>query len=174
MAYLVLAYPELKGTDFETIQNYRKDKDGLFFNVVNPHFTVVFPMSGILQEEFIAEVKDQCTAFTKFDFTIRCATINKDAFSDYFHTFLVPDEGYSIFIKLHDKLYSNKFKSSLRLDIDFVPHIGIGNSLDKFACKKMVDEWNEKEFSISGRISHLTIVKYENNCVTKIKDIELK
>ena len=38
----------------------------------------------------------------------------------------------------------------------------------------MVDEWNEKEFSISGRITHLTVVNYENNIVSKIEEIELK
>lgn len=110
----------------------------------------------------------------KFDFIIRCATINKDAFSDYYHIFLVPDEGYSRIIKLHDKLYSDKLKNNLCLDLDFIPHIGIGNSIDKYTCKKMVDEWNEKDFSISGRITHLTIVNYKNSIVTELEDIELK
>lgn len=174
MAYLVLAYPELTGEDFDRIQSYRRDKDELFFKIVKPHFTIVFPVIDILEEEFIREIKDKSANFKKFDFVIRCATINKDAFSDYFHVFLAPDEGYSRFIKLHDKFYIDKLKSNLRLDIDFVPHIGIGNSKDKYACKKMVDEWNGQEFSISGRITHLTVVNYANSIVTKIEEIELK
>lgn len=174
MAYLVLAYPELTSENFDKIQNYRQGNDELFFNVVNPHFTIVFPVFDISEEEFIREIKDKSAKFKKFDFVIRCATINKDAFSDYFHAFLVPDEGYSKIIKLHDKLYSDKLKNNLRLDIDFVPHIGIGNSIDKFSCKKMVDEWNEKEFFISGKIINLTIVNYDNGLITKIEEIELK
>ena len=142
--------------------------------MVEPHFTIVFPVHDIAQEEFTREVKDKSQNLLKFDFVIRCATINKDAFSDYFHAFLVPDEGYSQIVRVHDKLYSEKLKDNLRLDIDFVPHIGIGNSKDKFLCKKMVDKWNEKEFSIQGTISLLTVVKYENNTVTKIEEIELK
>jgi 2'-5' RNA ligase len=174
MAYLVLAYPELTNENFDRIQCYRKDNDELFLKVVNPHFTIVFPVFDIPEEEFTREIKDKSVNLAKFDFIIRCATINKDAFSDYFHTFLVPDEGYSDIVKLHDKLYSEKLKNNLRLDLDFIPHIGIGNSIDKYACKKMVDEWNEKDFSISGRITHLTIVNYENNIVTELEDIELK
>lgn len=174
MAYLVLAYPELRNEDFEQIQNYRKHFDELFFRVVNPHFTIVFPVFDVSKEEFINEVKQKSKDVNKFDFTIRCANINKDAFSDYFHTFLVPDEGYSNVVKLHDILYSGKLKDNLRLDLDFVPHIGIGNSKDKFSCKKMVDEWNRKEFSISGKINYLTIVNYENNKVTKVHEIELR
>lgn len=174
MAYLVIAYPEMSSENFERIQSFRKYNDELLFKVVDPHFTVVFPVFDVLEEEFIREVKSKSQNVSKFEFVIRCATINKDAFNDYFHTFLVPDEGYSKFIKLHDKLYSEKLNSKLHLDIDFIPHIGVGKSFDKFACKKMVDEWNEKEFSIPGRITHLTVVSYENNLLTKINDIELK
>ena len=173
MAYLVLAYPDLTSKNFDQIQNCRKDNDELFFKVVEPHFTIVFPVFNISEDEFVREVKDKSECLTKFDFVIRCATINKDAFSDYYHTFLVPDEGYSRIVKLHDKLYSEKLKDNLRLDIDFIPHIGIGNSKDKFLSKKMVDEWNENEFSISGTILRLTVVNYENGIVTKIEDIRL-
>jgi len=174
MAYLVLAYPELNRADFERIQSYRKINDELFYKVVEPHFTIVFPVFDISKKEFIDEIKEKSSAFTKFDFTIRCATINKDAFNDWFHAFLVPDEGYSRIVKLHDRLYSGILKDNLRLDIDFVPHIGIGNSKDKYACKRMVDEWNKQDFSICGKITNLTIVNYEDNIVTKIEEVELR
>jgi 2'-5' RNA ligase len=87
---------------------------------------------------------------------------------------LVPDEGYSNIIKLHDKLYSGSFQDYQRLDIDFVPHIGIANSKDKFRCKQMVEEWNEKDFSIKGTISHLTIATYDQERITHLKKIELR
>ena len=173
MAYLVLVYPELTAESFDQIQNYRRDNDELFFKVVEPHFTIVFPVFNISLDEFVSEIKEKSRGVTRFDFVIRCATINKDAFNDYFHTFLLPDEGYSRIVKLHDKLYSERLKDNLRLDLDFIPHIGIGNSKDKFVCKKMVDQWNEKEFSIAGTISRLTVVSYENNIITKIEEIEL-
>ena len=159
MAYLVLAYPELTNENFDRIQSYRKDNDELFFNVVNPHFTIVFPVFDISEEEFTKEVKDKSANSVKFDFIIRCATINK---------------GYSRIVKLHDKLYSDKLKENLRLDLDFVPHIGIGNSQDRYKCKKMVDEWNKKEFELRGTISRLTIVRYEDDVVTTIEEIKLK
>lgn len=86
----------------------------------------------------------------------------------------VPDEGYSRIVKLHDRLYSDKLKDNLRLDLDFIPHIGIGNSLDRYKCKKMVDEWNKEEFELRGTISRLKIVRYENDVVTTIEEIKLK
>ncbi|WP_106793436.1 2'-5' RNA ligase family protein [Aquimarina sp. Aq78] len=173
MAYLVLAYPEIKKSDFDVIQNYRKENDKLFYNVVEPHFTIVFPVFDQTETDFIAEIKKQAATFNNFDFVLRCATINKDAFNEYFHTFLVPDEGYSNIVKIHDRLYSGILKENHRLDLDFIPHIGIGNSLNKLDCKKMVDQWNKDEFEIGGTVKTLTIAEYKNNNLRQIEEIKL-
>jgi len=175
MAYLVIAYPDLTKNDFDKIQRYREQNDKLFFKIVDPHFTIVFPIFDMTENEFINEVRLQATNIEKFSFKIRCSTINKDSFSDHYHAFLVPDEGFSNIVKLHDKIYCDKLKDNLRLDIDFIPHIGIGNSLDKNFCKSMVDEWNRNDFLIAGSVSKLTIVKYENDKgITEMKNINLK
>lgn len=173
MAYLVISYPELSLSDYNRIQNYRRVNDPLYYSVVEPHFTFVFPVFDIEQEVFLQEATSLLKGVKKIDFTLRCATINKDAFSDYFHILLIPEEGYSKIVKLHDRLYSGLFKNNLRLEIDFIPHIGIGNSLDKFACKQMVDEWNSQDFALSGTIASMSIIKYENNQVSTIKELTL-
>lgn len=173
MAYLILAYPVLEKNDFQLIQSCRKNNDK-FYSVVDPHFTIVFPVINLTVESFISEIKEKSQDRKKIDFAIRCATVNKDTFSDYFYTFLVPDEGFSDIIKLHDKLYSDLLADNLRLDLDFIPHITIANSKDKLHCKQMVDEWNSREFCINGRIDHLTVVDYSNNTIIKLKEIKLK
>ena len=173
MAFLVLAYPNLQDSDFEFIQEFRKDNDELYYSVVEPHFTVVFPTFDKTKEDFCKTIFDTTIGLEKIDFAIRCATISKDAFNEYYHCFLVPDEGYSKIIKLHDKLYSEQLKDNLLLDIDFVPHIGVGNSKDKFDCKKMVDNLNKRDFLIKGTITNLTIVDYNDDKVIKLQDIKL-
>ena len=173
MAYLVIAYPDLASSDLQRIQAYRKEHDPLYYQVVDPHFTLVFPVFDLERADFLAEAHRLLHGVQKFDFVLRCATINKDSFSDFFHILLVPDEGYSKIVKLHDRLYSGLFRENLRLDIDFIPHIGIGNSLDKFVCKAMVDHWNSEPFEIKGRISSIDIIEFDDNKVTTIEKIDL-
>jgi len=173
VGYLVIAYPQLAPEDFSKIQVYRKQHD-LLFGVVDPHFTIVFPVHDLSQEDFISEIKNNAKNILRFDFAIRCATINKDAFNKLFHVFLVPDEGYSRVVRLHDILYSENLLKYQRLDLDYIPHITIGNCRDKHQCKQMVDEWNKEDFLIRGAIKELTIVKYEDGIVTKLRSIELK
>lgn len=174
MAYLVLAYPELSNDNYKKIQSFRKDNDELFFNLVDPHFTFVFPICLITEEDFINEVKYLLADHNSFDFTIRCATVNKDAFNDYYHVLLVPDEGYSKIVKLHDLLYSNLFRNELKLDIDFIPHIGIANSIDPINCKQWVDEWNSKPFEIKGTINKLNIIEYTGDSIKEVHSLLLR
>ena len=171
---LVLSYPVLSDPDFETIQRFRKDNDELYYSIVDPHFTLVFPVYDMEEIGFVNEIKQKTKETKRFDFTLRCATISKDAFNDYYHVFLVPDEGFSSIVKLHDELYSGLLFNQLRLDIDFIPHIGIGNSKDKLKCKKLVDEWNSTPFAIHGQVNQLTIVKFTDNKIIDLEEIRLK
>ncbi|MGB5846755.1 MAG: 2'-5' RNA ligase family protein, partial [Anaerolineales bacterium] len=172
MNLCTLAYPEISISDFEKIQKFRKLND-IYYHVVESHITLAFPFSEWDLEPYIAEIKKQSLGFQPFDFCIRCATLSKDAFQDLYHVFLVPDEGYSQILKMHYKLCGNRFFPYRLLNVDFIPHIGIGNSKDPLRCVELVESWNREEFSISGHISALVIANYENDTVETIEDIPL-
>jgi hypothetical protein len=172
MSYLALAYPELARPDYEWIQNYRQKHDPRYFSVVQPHFTLIFSMGNIEQTEFVNEVKKQADGFSAFDFIINVATINQDDSGEYYHEFLVPDTGYSNIVKLHDRLYADKFADALRYDIDFIPHIGIGNSNDVKGSKQRIDELNNAQnISIAGKVSGIEVVSYDNGIIETVHKI---
>ena len=174
MAYLVIAYPKISQKDYYWVQKYRKENDPLYYKVVEPHFTLVFPTFDLTEEVFVEGVTKLSARFKKFPFVVRIAVVNKDSFNDYYHEFLVPDEGFSNFVKMKDKLYSGTLSKFLRLDIDFIPHIGIGNSINSQICKSRVDIINEGGLEIAGKIESLSVVKYQDDIITQIKVIDLK
>jgi hypothetical protein len=173
MAYCILAYPEINKEDYRLIQEFRRQND-LYYSVVEPHYTIVFPVFNFEKDSIVDELINNSSKMKPFDFEIKCATVNKDSFSDYFHLLLVPDKGYSDIVKLHDKCYSGILLKDLRLDIDFIPHIGIANSKDRYIVKKWADEWNSKNFTIAGTINTLTVIDYTENIVTDLISIQLK
>lgn len=174
MAYGVCAYPKLINEDYKIIQKFRKENDELYYTVAEPHFSFVFPITDIDKQQFTDEVFNKLEDIKSIDFEIKCATVNKDVFLDYFHLLLVPDKGYSDIVKLHDKLYSGLFFKYLRLNIDFIPHMGIANSKDRLIVKSWADNWNQEDFLISGSIQSLTIVDYTNYVLSNLKEIVLK
>lgn len=130
-------------------------------------------MPGIREEQFINEVETRAAGFKKIRFEIKTAMVNKDAFRELYHEFLVPGKGYAAIVQLHDEIYSKALHSELRPDIDFIPHIGIVNSGNLQRCTLAVDALNSRHLLITGIIEFLTIVKYENGGIVKIKDIGL-
>ncbi len=174
MSLLVLAYPELSNNDYERIQEFRSANDKLNYHLVTPHWTVVFPLPEDWNKEgLITETVKQIEGIEPFEFSIRCATLNKDAFKDIYHAFLVPDEGYSDIVKLHDKLYEDALFPYRALHVDYIPHIGIGNSADPLKCLGMVEHWNKEEFVIEGRVTMLDVAKFENDEVQTIQRVPL-
>ncbi len=170
MALLVLAYPELDDKDYRFIQDFRNEHDELFYKIVEPHFTLVFPVHDMKKSELITEIENKLHSFEPFDFTLRCTVINRDAFQDYWHIFLAPDEGNSDIIKLHDTLYSGSLLHNYRMDIQFVPHIGIANSQNQMKMWQLTRELNESHLEISGRVEKLSLVNFENNKVILLKE----
>ncbi len=173
MSLLVLGYPNLSPDDFEWIQSMRARYDKLYYDVVPPHFTIVFPVTNVDEQKFKAHIKEHAQWLEYVSFVLRCAVVVKDSASKYTHVFLVPDEGYSGIVKLHDRLYTGVLASELRLDLPFVPHIGVCNSVDPNICKKLAGDLNASNFEIAGDIDELNIVNYEGANVTTIEKISL-
>jgi 2'-5' RNA ligase len=174
MSLLVLAYPQIEKNDFEWIQSFRAKHDERYYNIVNPHFTIVFPVFDVSEEDFVKHTEMISKKFKEFYFVLRCAQIVKDSFSDYTDVFLVPEEGHRIFVKLHDAFYTNLLEPQLRLDIPFIPHVGIANNLDAVKCKKLADEINSKNLEIVGAVSKLDVVVYDKVSIKTIREIRLK
>jgi hypothetical protein len=173
MSLLVLAYPRLSDEDLDTIQQFRRKHDGRYYDVVGPHFALVYPVTDMDQDTFRAEVRARIGTTGPIRFTLRYAAINKDAFEDLYHVFLIPEEGAGRLVRLHDRLYGGALFPRRRLDIDYIPHIGVANSPEASRCLALVEEWNAGEFAVPGTVSTLDVVRYENGTVTTIDQIAL-
>jgi hypothetical protein len=173
MSYLVLAYPSINKKDYNWIQNFREKYDIRFYGIVEPHFTIVFPINNVGESIFIKHVKKHSKDVKTINFSIKCSIIVKDSFSDYTDIFLTPDEGNSAIIKLHDRLYTGAISSELRLDIPFIVHIAIGASKNGLECKKLSDKINEKNLCIKGVVDSLDVIWYDYPEVRTIEKIQL-
>jgi len=174
MSLLALAFPELKQVDYNFIQTFRKKNDEFYFNLVKPHFSVVSPVDGVAVDSILEEMRNKLSPINRFDFSIRCAVMSKDAFSENYYVRLVPDKGLSNFVKIHDKLYDGILAPHLNLDVDYIPHISIGTLNNKNNCKILVDGINKEYLCIRGKINSVDLVSFENNAITQIERIKLK
>ena len=173
MSLVVVNYPTVSREDLGWMQSIRAEHDELYYGVAEPHFAFVFPVFGFDRGRFLEHVKERALGVERIPFACRCATVVKDATNEYTHVFLVPDEGHSGIVKLHDRLYEGPLSEELRLDIPFIPHIGIANAVDPKACKTLADALNREGFEIGGFVDALDAASYEHDRVTTIERVPL-
>lgn len=172
-ALLAIAYLQLNPADGSWINAFRKKHDHLYYGEIDPHFTLVFPTSGISPDDFVCEISSKSVNLESFNFVIRSAMTNNDRLSEYSHIFLVPDEGNSQVVKIHDQLYSGTLKKMRKTDIDFISHVTVGSYTDPRTCIALVEEINKKDLIIKGEITSIDIVSFGSGNLQKLHSIEL-
>jgi 2'-5' RNA ligase len=173
MPLLVVAYPKLDPNQFEWIQSHRMKYDTYLFHIIDPHFTIVFPVINKTEYEFIQTVENCASGINKIEFEIKKAALHADPLTGKFLQFLVPEKGYSEIVNIHDKIYAGELKNNLRTDLPFIPHITIGNHDERSSCSLAVEQINSLNLKISGAIDALTIIDFDKDRITPIKTILL-
>lgn len=171
MSYLVIAYPVLSFADTQWLQQIREQHDAELAQVVAPHFTLVFPLAAMEPQQVIQHVKAQVQSWQQIPFVLRCALPYKDALSEATSVFLVPEEGLSALINLHDALYRGVLASALRLDIPFLPHITVGMTRNPWEAKALADQVNREPLAIQGMLEALDVISFENMAVETLARI---
>jgi 2'-5' RNA ligase len=174
MSLLVIAYPTMDARHLAWIQAVRQDYPELKWSVVAPHFTLVFPLQGVEPAALRSHIAQVVATWPAVRFVIRCSILIKDVSSPYTHLLLVPDEGFSALVKLHDRLYTGLLREHLRLEIPFVPHLTIGYAADIALCKRVVDQINAQELEIPGMLHRLTLIRLEGTTVETLGQFELR
>ena len=173
MSLLALCYPKLAPEDQRFIAEFRAHHDLPYRDVVRPHFTMVFQVRDMAEPVFSEQVERVAANSAAIRFVCRYAMLHNDASSDDYYVFLVPDEGFSGLARLHDALYTETLASKLRLDIPYVPHIGIATLKDPAHCKRLADELNGRHLAIEGTVENISVVEYNGKIVTDLHHFRL-
>jgi 2'-5' RNA ligase superfamily len=168
MALVVIGYPEWAQQDKDWIESLREEHDKLNFGVVDAHVTFVFPVIDIDEDALVHHVRRQVVRAEPIDLILHSAQVSKDDFIGYWHTFLVPREGYDEVVQLHDKLYMSPLEPGLRRDLPYIPHVSVGTDTDQRSMNRLADELNAQGRAVAGKILEVVVGRYENNAVEPV------
>jgi 2'-5' RNA ligase len=171
LSLLVVAYPEIEQRDYDWIESLRIKYDQANYNIVRPHFTLVFPAEGIAENDLIDHVEACVRTVLPIPFVLRNASTVYDQFTDRWFMFLIPDEGNGRLSKLHDSLYTGILADKWLIKIPYIPHITVANLEDCQKCKELTAEVNRKGLEIAGRIMAVEILSDKNEALKPIKRV---
>jgi len=173
---LSVAYPNLNESAESLIHEFRRQHDQQYVDVIDAHWTMIFPGSseGVEEGQLKAHISRIAEDSSPIHFCCRYALVYDDDSSDDYYIFLVPDEGFSGISRLHDQLYSDFMRPKLRLDIPYVPHIGIATSKDPDCLYELAKKWNDSGHEITGVVDSLTLCSYDGKKVQNLHSFPLK
>ncbi len=174
MAYLVLAHPLFSSADLAWVEAIRSEHDPQAA-LITPHVTLVFPIAeaAVALDKIIVRVHTLALTTSPIALTFRCVLLMPETGQPGAHLFLIPDEGMSRLVKLHNRLYRGALASQLCLEIPFVPHVTIGSSNDSVALHRVAQELNRTTFALQANIERLTIVRHAAGVVTTVGEAKL-
>jgi 2'-5' RNA ligase len=173
LSLLVVAYPEIEQRNYDWIESLRVKYDQAHYNIVRPHFTLVFPAKGIAEKNLIDHVEACVRTLPPISFVLRSASTIYDQFEDRWLVLLIPDEGNGRLSKLHDSLYTGILADKWLMKIPYIPHVTIATLEDCQKCKELTAEVNREGLEIAGRIMVVEIMSYQNEALKPIKRVRL-
>lgn len=138
----------------------------------SPEFTLVFPGSEFTAHDVVQHVEAVCALIPRIHFCLRSAIIVPDDLgTNWFHVFLVPDEGFGAVVRLHDRLHVGPLASCLRPEVPYIPHLTVASVNSLESARSIKAQLNALDLAISGRIDEVEVHQREAaapRCIAKL------
>lgn len=185
VSHAIVCYPEI---DTGKIELFRKKHDPTY-RLIRAHITVVFGVDPSISVQSLSDhVRTVLKHWKSFDIELGGFAKSWDHW-----LFLTLIKGNERVIRLHDELYGGILAPYLRRDIQFIPHVGLGEfvkekemgllrrtqldlrdppriAFDETRYKTALEEAQKLNLSYSTKIEKLQMIEIDDAC-TSIKDI---
>ncbi|MFH2036252.1 MAG: 2'-5' RNA ligase family protein [Candidatus Zixiibacteriota bacterium] len=173
MMLLAISYPRIGINEFSLIQDIRKKHDMESYELVEPHFTFIFPVTGIDKDIFIRHISITASLTEKIKFTLHHAIAIYGEYDKKWYTFLIPQNGFDMMALLHHRLYTGVLIGKGEFNKPYIPHITVGCFEREENCRALVSTINEQKWEIKGELIELTVLSKSENTISELGRIKL-
>ncbi len=156
--HAVMAEPDLPEDQRRWIDAIRAENDPRH-SIVPAHVTLVFPALFDNAARFADHIEGIARRHAPIMFHLRTALAVKDPLGPFTHVYLVPEEGFSAIVRLHDAFYTGPLADFLRLDVPYIPHVTVAAFADPAGAKGLVDRLNGESLDITGRLDGVSVLR---------------
>ncbi len=156
----VLAFPEFAPHTLQAIDGFRRLHEPERASRVRPHVTLVFGLHTAQSSEVIAKCRAAAGTTGNLTVTFAQTEVVFDPFEHTSKLFLICERGKDVLTALHHLLYDAPYRTELRKDIPYKPHMTIATHPERARIEQL-DASVLGPFPIRGMIHALDIVETE-------------
>jgi 2'-5' RNA ligase len=162
----VVAYPTLDDADRGWLESFRAVHDPQA-RMLAAHFTLVFPTT-VASADVAVELMEIARSTRAFSVVLYSAMAIHNPMGPGGHVFLIPAEGATEIVQLHDRLYSRSFRPSLRADIPYRPHVTVAAGSDMAWCETVAARLNHDARVVRGRVDSIELLEVGSDSVNPV------
>jgi 2'-5' RNA ligase len=167
----VIARPHFEKADLAWLTDIRTRRAG---NRGPPYFTLVFSGVDMPARDFAARIRVTAAAQPRVRFHLRSALVVPEPSVGRFHVFLIPDEGFSAILRLHDALHVGPIEAALRPETPYLPHITVATSSDYAEARRIAASLNaDGGIDIKGHIEALEVERRRGEVIKLVAEVPL-
>lgn len=163
-----LCVPQFTQDAEARIQALRLMYDPEHAMLIGPHVTLVFPTRSLNEREFIEHVEKIAASASPVTTCFRSAMPYLEPGEGPSYLYLVPDEGYGWFTRLHARLHSGPLEMEIDPDRPYVPHVTLGKFSTFADARAAAERVNAGFAAHTGKVSSIEVVRVEQARVQRI------
>jgi 2'-5' RNA ligase len=167
MPLAIVTFPEIPADERVWIEELRKTHLSAPEADVAPHVTLVFPAEIANDENLLMHMFGACGSTQPIDARFCIAAPMADPLNGGWTVQLLPDQGLSKLMRLHNFLYTGPIAEHLNLDVPYVPHLTLARTATGPQANALCEELNSNVIEVEARFSTVDILAIDGDTVTK-------
>ena len=167
MSLTIVSFPDIPATELTWIEGIRQSHLTSPESDFAPHVTLVFPAEITTDDDLEMHMLGVTGSTQPFEAIFRIASPVIDPFNGGWTVQLLPDQGLSKLMRMHNFLYSGPFADHLNLDLRYVPHLTLARTDDGPQAKALCEELNSGIIEVEARFTTVDLLRIDGGTVTK-------
>ncbi len=169
----VLAYPQFSQKHLRYIEAYRLRHEPERAVLVRPHITLVFGVSGVESQKFLAFTKEVVDEWPAFSVTFHGCKVVKDNLDGTYKVFLQLSEGSNVITALHRALYDGAHRDQFRAEILFEPHMTVATSNSRKQAERAVADLSDFGLPVEAGVSAIAVERWHEGVLINLSTFSL-
>jgi 2'-5' RNA ligase len=174
MPIAIVTCPEIPTDELKWIQDLRHAHLASPEADLAPHVTLVFPADVVADENLMMHMYGVAGSTQPFETIFRIAAPVADPIKGGWAVQLLPDQGLSKLMRMHNFLYTGPFDGTLNLDVPYVPHLTLARSATSAEAKGLCDELNSGVIEVSAQVKAVEVLTVDGDKIETQAQYELE
>jgi hypothetical protein len=174
MPLAIVTCPEIPPSELAWIEDLRGKHLSSPETDIPPHVMLVYPAEFVMDENLTMHMYGVTGSTQPFEAIFRIAAPAIDPIHGGWRVQLLPDEGLSKLMRMHNFLYTGPIADHVNYDIPYVPHLTIARTETGPQANALCEELNSSIIEVSARFTTVKILRIEGGEVTTEAEHELE